>query len=133
MHDLWISRYFSIVWALFFKLPSPFISPFTFPNFLIHYFESLPLRLLLRLFRLCSSDFPLPICAVLFRGMFLLSLSFFFFLVTYCEFLIPPLFSLFLYLFIIFFLFTVIVFVLWFLGFSVYFSLSTLFLGVHGW
>ena len=115
---------FSVVWALVFKLPSPFISPFTYPNFLIHCFESLPLRLLLRLLRLCSSDFSLPIYAAFFQGMFLLSFPFFFLrnLLWVSDF--SPFFP---------FLFTMIVLVLWFLGFSVYFILFALFLGVHGW
>ena len=90
MHDPWVSHCFSFVWALVFKLPSPFISPFTFPNLLIHCSESLLLRLFLQLFQLCSGDFPLPICAALFRGMFLFSLSFFFSLVICCKFIIYP-------------------------------------------
>ena len=112
LHDLWVSRCFSVVWALVFKLPSPFISPFTFPNFLIHCSKSLLLCLFLQLFQLCFGDFPFPIYAALFsRYVSLFPFLFLFLgnLLYFSDFspFPPP-----------FFLVAVIVFVLWFLGFS---------------
>ena len=47
---------FQLFGLLVFKLPFPFISPFTFPIFLIHCFESLLPRLFLLPFCFSDSD-----------------------------------------------------------------------------
>ena len=56
LHAPWVSRCFSVFWALVFKLSFPFVSPFTFSNFFNHCSKFLLFHLFLQLFRPCSGN-----------------------------------------------------------------------------
>ena len=87
LYDPWVSRYFSVFWALVFKLTFPFVSPFTFSNFFNHWSESLLLHFALATVSTLFWRHPLNFsdCAIPFQGVFLFSFSSisFFFIIFY--------------------------------------------------
>ena len=88
LYDPWVSRCFSVFWALFFKLTVPFISPFTFSNFFNYCSESLLLHFSLVTIPILFRWHPLHFFsdgAVPFQGVFLFSSYFisFFFIICY--------------------------------------------------